>query len=976
MNRKLLTTAVCTALVSAVAPAYAQQANAASNEDSITKIEAVTVTGSRISNPNVVSPAPVSVLTAEDIKATGAVNIGDLLTTMPQLATTFTMGNSGRFIGTAGVAMQDLRNLGTARTLVLVNGRRMVGASAGTSAVDTNLIPADWVERVEVITGGASAVYGADAVSGVVNFILKKKYEGANAHVQIGDSQHGGFKERLFSFTAGTNFADDRGNVAISVEHSQQDPLWFPDRFGRQNYATVLTPGGAYDGLLLPNSRNYIYTTGGAFSTAFDSRGNPDPRVPSQRYVFNPDGSVRKQRFDGIYDNRNNCQDCEGLTNNETQLQPDYKRTTVSSVASFDLSQDHRLYFEGMYSKVASKSYGSAAFAGANNYHIIEKDNAYIRPDLAALTADMDYIRITRDDLDSGLRGEDTERQTARLVFGIEGAAFGSESGWLYDASVNYGRTQERRRNLNNRIMERFYAGLDAVVDPSSGQIVCRSKIDPTHVNEAYYNNTGTPDGIISPEVAASCIPFSIFGDGAINPAAREWFNATTISKARLTQFVAGGSLTNNNLFDLPAGPISFGAGVEYRRETSETNNDPLDISGQTFLNAIPSARGSYNVREVWTEVAVPLLHDIPLIKSLTVGAAARYSKYDTIGSTRAWRYNLDWAINDSLRIRGNMSAAVRAPNIDELFGGQSQNFGIVDDPCDPTEIPNGKDPAVRARNCAALGLPADFIDRIGSSNEGLQGSNPDLDPETGRSWTAGFVFTPTFLEGFGFNVDYWKIRIENAISAPSFQETADHCVDSPSGIDNIYCRNAQRRADGQLEFLTSINQNISLIETDGVDIAAYYTHDLWGGRMRWDLNATKVLSYDDYPFQEDPEDNIDRLKTLGYPEWKATLRAGYSRDNWDVNWSTRFASGGLRVSNESYASNPKQTNVSWAGSGVFHDMRGSYTFKDTGLQIYGGVTNVFDSDPPVNLFGTGFGSGLYDQIGRAYYVGLNYKFN
>ena len=973
MNRKLLTTAVCTALVSAVAPAYAQQAAANSNDD-VTKIETVTVTGSRISNPNVVSPAPVSVLTAEDIKATGAVNIGDLLTTMPQLATTFTMGNSGRFIGTAGVAMQDLRGLGTSRTLVLVNGRRMVGASAGTSAVDTNLIPADWVERVEVITGGASAVYGADAVSGVVNFILKKKYEGANAHVQLGDSQHGGFKERLFSLTAGTNFAQDRGNVAISIEHSEQDPLWFPQRFGNQNYATVLTPGGKYDGLLLPNARNYIYTTGGAFSTAFTDDGDPDPRVPSQRYVFNRDGSVRKQRFDGIYDNRNNCQDCDGLTNNETQLQPDYKRTTFSSVASFDINQDNRLYFEGMYSKVDSKTFGSAAFAGANNYHIIEKDNAYIRPDLAAVIADMDYLRMTRDDLDSGLRGEDTDRQTFRVVFGAEGAL--GDSGWLYDASVNYGRTQERRQNLNNRIMERFYAGLDAVVDPSNGQIVCRSKIDPGHRNESYYNNTGTPDGIISPEVAASCIPFSIFGDGAISPAARDWFNATTISKTRLTQFVAGGSLTNNNLFELKAGPVSFGTGIEYRRETSETNNDPLDVSGQTFLNAIPSARGSYNVQEIWAEAAVPLLANLPAIKSLTIGAAARYSKYDTIGSTRAWRYNLDWAINDSLRIRGNMSAAVRAPNIDELFGGQSQNFSIVDDPCDELEIRNGKDPAVRARNCAALGLPANFQDRIGSSNTGLSGSNPDLDPETGRSWTAGLVFTPTFLDGFGFNADYWKITIENAISAPTFQQTADHCVDSVTGTDNIYCQNTRRRADGQISFITSINQNISKIETDGVDIAVYYSHDLWGGRMRWDVNATRVLNYKEYPFQVDPTDEIDDNGTLGYPEWKATLRVGYSRDNWDANWSTRFASGGLRVSKESYRSNPTQTNVTEAGSGVFHDIRGSYTFKDTGLQIYGGVTNVFDADPPANLYGTGFGSGLYDQIGRAYYVGLNYKFN
>ncbi|MGH8081037.1 MAG: hypothetical protein ACREP7_10705, partial [Lysobacter sp.] len=163
-----------------------------------------------------------------------------------------------------------------------------------------------------------------------------------------------------------------------------------------------------------------------------------------------------------------------------------------------------------------------------------------------------------------------------------------------------------------------------------------------------------------------------------------------------------------------------------------------------------------------------------------------------------------------------------------------------------------------------------------------------------------------------------------------------------------------------------------------GVDIAVYYSHDLWGGRMRWDLNATRVLSYKSFPFQDDPDDETDENKTLGFPEWKATLRVGYSRDNWDLNWSTRYASGGLRapgVTNEGFKSNPKQINVYEAGSGVFHDLRGAYTIKDTGLQLYAGITNVFDSDPPVNLYGTGFGSALYDVIGRAYYVGLNYKF-
>ncbi|MFC3550771.1 TonB-dependent receptor domain-containing protein [Lysobacter cavernae] len=969
-HRKLLTAAVCAALTTVIVPkAQAQSvdpAAAAADDAQVKELGTVTVTGSRISNPNVVSPAPISILTAEDIKATGAVNIGDLLTTMPQLATTFTMGNSGRFIGTAGVAMQDLRNLGTARTLVLVNGRRMVASSSGSSAVDTNLIPTDWVDRVEIITGGASAVYGADAVSGVVNFILKKSYEGLALRAQYGDSQHGGFDEKFLSVTGGKNFAEDRGNFAVSLEHSRQNALQFRDRFGRQVYSTINTPGGPTDSVLMPDAGSFRITDGGTFTTTTQTD-------LANRYVFDPGGSFRNQRFDGVMDTAR-CSDCDHIDGNRTlQLQPKYDRTTLSSVAGFDLTQDHRLYFEGTYSLVDVKSYFSPAFGSATtgNAHLIQSDNAYISPELAAVTGNSDF-RVSRNDVDAGRRGEATERQTGRVVFGIEGVV---TEDWLYDASVNYGRTHERRENLNNRVLERFYAGLDAVRDPATGQIVCRSQIDPTAVNEAYFLNSLSPDGIISPEVAASCIPFSVFGDGAISTAASSRFNTTTITKTRLTQFVAGGSLTNNNLFDLPAGPMSLGMGVEYRRETSHQDNDPLDVSGQTFLNAIPSSGGSYNVKEVWAEVAVPILSDLVMVKSLAVGAAARYSQYDTIGSTEAWRYNLDWAVNDSLRIRGNMSAAVRAPNIDELFSGQSQNFFAITDPCDSRQLDNAADPAVRRANCAALGIPPGFEDEVTGTNEGLSGSNPNLDPETGRSWTAGFVFTPTFLPGFGLNADYWEIKIEDAITAPSGQQTADRCVDSVSGIGNVFCGNITRDPlTGQITFVRSINENIAATETDGVDIGVYYNFDLVGGKMRWNLNATKVLGYTDFPFQDSPDESEDQNKTLGFPEWKATLGVMYGRDSWDVSWNSRYVSDGLRVTNASFKANPTSTTPIKAGSGVFHDVRGAYRFGE-GWEVYAGVTNLFDSDPPVNLFGTGFGSALYDAIGRAYYVGANYKF-
>jgi outer membrane receptor protein involved in Fe transport len=321
------------------------------------------------------------------------------------------------------------------------------------------------------------------------------------------------------------------------------------------------------------------------------------------------------------------------------------------------------------------------------------------------------------------------------------------------------------------------------------------------------------------------------------------------------------------------------------------------------------------------------------------------------------------------------MSSAVRAPNIDELFSGQSQNFFSVTDPCSAVEIRNGADPAVRAANCAALGVPAGWAAQNIGTIEGLSGSNPDLDSETGRSWTAGFVFTPSYLPGFGLNVDYWSIKLSDAISSVSGLDTVKRCVDAPGGIDNVYCANVERdAATHELSFIRTVNQNISAIDTDGVDVAVYYSHDLAGGRFRADLNATRTLNYSEYPFQDDPDESIEQKGTLGFPEWKATLQLGYSAGAWAFNWNTRYFSEMLRVSNESYRSNPTQTTPIHAGSGVFHDARVSYAL-DNGWQLYGGISNVFDADPPVNLFGTGFGSGLYDAMGRSYYVGANLKF-
>ncbi len=966
--RKLLALACLTALAGQAIAQNNTNAEAADTRKA-SNLEAVTVTGTRISNPNVISPTPISVLTAADIKATGAINIGDIMTTMPQLATTFTMGNSNRYIGTVGVAQQDLRNLGTSRTLVLVNGRRFVGSSAGDTAVDVNLIPADWVERVEIITGGASAVYGADAVTGVVNFILKKNYQGANLHAQYGTSEHGGLDKKMVSLTGGMNFADNRGNVAVSVEHSDQDSMDFPDRFGHKAYAAILTPNGPTDSALFANGGSYTIYNGGTFSVGKATE-------ISKRYVFNPDGSVRQQNFNGPYDNTGRCSDCDRSDVNQVQqVQPKYSRTTISSVASFNITPDQHLYAEGTYSHIDVQKRGQPAFGSGGSAYTITRDNAFIDPSLAAVmdANKLKSIDVARFDIDAGRRGENTGRDTTRGVIGARGLITGD---WEYDTSLVYGVMDETRHNLNNRINDRFYASIDAIPNPATGKPICRSTLYPNSVNA----NTGE---VLNPiALGGGCIPTSIFGAGQIDPAAAQWFNTTTTTKSRLTQFVGGGTVTNNNLFQMPfdAGAASLAAGVEFRRETSRQITDPLDVAGLTFLNAIPPSSGAYDVKEGYIETAMPLLSGRPFAQNLTFDAAARFSDYNTIGHTKAWRWGLDWSIDNNVRLRGTMSSAVRAPNIGELFGGQLENFFSVTDPCSVKQLKNAPSQAVRAANCQALGIPTGWTSSNSASIRGLSGSNPDLKPEQGRTWTAGMVLAPQFLPGFGITLDYWNIRLTNAISAPSGTETANHCVDSTTGINNPYCGNAQRDpVTHELVYISSLEQNISSLSTSGVDIGAYYSHEVGSGKLLLGLDVTKVIAFTEHPFQDDPSNTVQRNGTAtaagAFPKWKSSLRATYLLNNWTFNWNMRYFSSMLRVTNESYESNPTQTTPIRAGAGFFNDVRTAYTFNKSGWQAYLGITNVFDRNPPVNFFGTGGASGIYDSIGRAYYAGFNYNF-
>lgn len=990
LRRRHLSAAVVSVLMMSASGLAAAQSSTPAPDEGAQNLDKITVTGSRISRAGFVAPSPVTSISAEEIRTTGATNIGDLMTELPQLSPNYTLGNSTRFIGTAGLGLLDLRGMGTSRTLVLVNGRRHVGASPGSTAVDVNTIPVEWIERVEVITGGASAVYGADAVAGVVNFIMKKSFNGFEARAQTGKADEGEFDRSFASFSAGREFADGRGNAAMAMEFSKQG------RFGRGDRAIgreflVTTPNPNYDpsqpssqsnpqNIFTGPGGNHSISYGGTFTIgSFDYR---NPATYGNRYVFNSDGTFRRNRYDGTVISNTSCVDCDFADLNAVaDLQPQFDRFSVNTILNYELGENHSFFFEGKYTKTESQFYGQPTFDQPIR---ILRGNAYVSPELGALmdANRLTQLQVSRFNTDAGRRGENVERQTSRFVFGLEGY-FGEN--WSYEASANYGQTTIDRLNLNNRINERWHAGIDAVRD-STGKIVCRATIDPNAINPhtgARYSSFAT----------TGCVPFTVFGNGSVSPEAAAWFNTNSLNTSKLEQMVVSGSVSNSALFTLPAGDVGFAGGIEYRKEKSQENTDPLAALGLTFLNAIPSRGGEYDVKEVFAETSIPLLAGLTGVERLAVDLAGRYSDYSSVGSTTTWNVGLDWTIMSSLRFRATTAQAVRAPGIGELYNPQSQNFATINDPCNylstnPNRPNTAADPALRQANCSALGIPVGWVDTYSANRPGVSGGNPNLETETAESVSFGFVWQPEFVEGLGLSVDYWRVTLEDAIGAVSAQTNATRCVDSPGGINNKFCSFIQRAPTGgytdpqgrdfpaySITGWTALNENLAKSRRVGIDVEADYRFDLAGGKTTLRFVGTRLLQSREWAFQDFPTESTEYVTYVTDPRWRANLQAKYTWHDWRASWDMNYVHHNLRVVPSSYQSNPGSITPITNGSYTYHNVQVGRRFGDTGLDVYLGVDNLFDKDPPINYFGADIGSALYDNVGRYIYVGASYKF-
>ncbi|KQM36068.1 TonB-dependent receptor plug domain-containing protein [Sphingomonas sp. Leaf10] len=937
----------------------------------------IVVTGSRLRRPDFDTPSPVISLGAATIQQSGTTNITDFLAQLPALqgsTTSADTAGSGAGIGGAGLNLLDLRNLGTQRTLVLIDGRRQVASVPGSQAIDISTIPSDLVQRVDVLTGGASAIYGADAVTGVVNFILRKDFEGVTARGQAGISEYGDAGKRLIAITAGKNFGDGRGNIAVAYEYGDESRLKTRDRRylrGTEQVGFFTNPAdpdgednGVPDNVPLNNIRYFDTARQGGIDVDFD--GFPDFIVDGGRLVaFDPGTYVPE-----AYQQGGNATLVSDFGND---LLPEIKRHNANAIARFEFSPAFEVFVEGKYAHSTAYTLGQPSF---DFNLLIPADNPYLPAGLPTLVNG--GVLVTRDNFDIGQRGATIARETMRGVSGVRGAVTPNAN---YELSYTWGQSRIENRYVNDVYDDRYYAAIDAVRGPN-GQITCRVNVDPSWRPNQPYNSTRQR---FQPTTFApgECVPLNLFGEGVASQAAYDFVRANTTDRSTLRQQVVTGSLSGDTgaIFKLPGGPVSFVLGGEYRKEESAFRPDPIAARGLTFTNALGATRGEFDVKEGFAELGAPLLRDVPFFHRLTFSAALRLSDYSTIGGTTTWKVDGTWAPIRDITFNGTYSKAVRAPNIGELFNGRSQTFQFITDPCNLNQLQNGTE--FRRANCQTLlsGLgvanPAAYRDTRSSNIPGFSGGNANLKEEEGTTWTAGVVVQPRFIPGLTVRGDWYDIKLAGAINTVTSAQLAQLCVDQPT-LDNVFCQSITRTnvavGSAQPGNIVGFNvgpQNVAGFNTAGLDLNVNYRLDTAKAgtfNLRFIGNYLDKLEFIGTPGA--PITNRRQESAFRAPKFTATADLTWSLDNLTVNYGINFLDKTLRYSNQTTDNNPdvvapeyKYIKQVWQ-----HELYLAVDATDN-FQFYGGVNNLFGQRPDL-----ADSSYIQQIVGRYVFAGARVK--
>lgn len=937
--------------------------------DDTQRLEAIEVTGSRIKKAEVEGQTPVITITAKDIEATGLGSIGDViqrlsvsgssLNTKFNSAGNFGFPPDGGGVGSGSTTI-SMRNLGAKRTLILVDGLRWVNessASGVSAAVDLNTIPASIVERIEILTDGASSLYGSDAIAGVVNIITKKSQEGGALNLYYGDYSVGDGQTTSGSLSFGAK--GDRYSFYLDVSHFKQHEISSGD-FVQSSLPTPFT-SIATGSSATPFTRvlfsppDPTQTYGGLCDPGFCSI-TANGGVPVGAVQSFPDGY---HHFTGA--------DRFNFAPFNLLLTPS-DRTGIFAQSRYDVTDNIHWYLKGLYNTrdSANQAAPEPIFLGPDFcqavdlcYRVgVDVTNPY-NPFGFTLSPNDPNFGLGRRPIEGGVRLFKQTVDTRYGATGLEGSFNWADRDFSWD--VNY---------VNG--------------DNKADQSVTGT-YNIRHIQEAL--------GPLSVcQADPSCVPLNVFGGpGTITPDMLKYilFNERDRSDEKLEMWTAN---LSGGLFQLPAGSLDFATGYEHRHLSGSYSPDAIVQAGDS--NGVPSGAtaGAYDVDEFYVELNAPLIADAPFAKHLDLSLASRYSDYSTFGGTTKSKVGLRWQVVDDLTFRGTYAEGFRAPAIGELFGTFSRFDATLIDPC------SGATDSATQAHCGALGVPnPSTFQQSNTQISVITGGNPNLQPETSKSGTVGAIYSPSWAENtawsqkLDFTLTYYNIRLKNAIQAQDAQTQLNRCV-AGGNPDSLDCIGIGRSPGGQINAFDNTLRNLGTVKTDGYDFGAGWIGNETGfGRFGASFQMTYTGEYNAVATDTGlPQPNgVGReVSDSGIPRIKATATLNWNLESWSAAWTARYISrlvedcangAGFAVCkfpDEIAPFRPDGTNR--LGATTYHDVRVAWKLPTSfPLTISGGVNNVFEKDPPVCLSCTlnGYDASTYDLPGRFWYVEGNVKF-
>ena len=912
-------------------------------------IEEVMVTGSRIAREVLQTPTPVRAMSTEELTSAEPSSLAEAVNLMPEFQNSPRPQTTGiSTVGNAGQSFLNLRSIGAQRTLILLDGRRVV-ASTGEGTVDISVLPETLVRRVEVATGGASAAYGSDAVAGVVNFLLDTDYTGAELQLQGGISEKSDNENMRLGFKGGMRLFDGRAHLlgAISYYDNQGiDSYMSRDWF--RSCARIANPAGPPSFVNRCDVVSSHFTGGGLISTG-----------PLRGTQFGPGGVPEPFTF-GTFVTQQSMIGGSGVDHGATfQPIPQNDRLTGFARFNYELTPSTSVYLEGLGAEANSHYDSTATWQGIGTAYTIYRNNAFLPAQTAAAmdAAGVTSFQMARYNYDFGMLDVRSQNRTWRAVAGVD-----SKLGdWKLGAYYEHGENKYNQTVGDNLRLNRLYNAADAVRSPS-GEIVC--------------NSTLTQPG-------NGCVPLNLFGEGAPSQAALDWVQGTTVQDTLVQQDVLEVSV-NGEPFDTWAGAVGTAFGVGYRREGYDQTSDPVSqevrantggyrgfpasyandltyqqIGGWERTNPLP-ATGSYDVKEAFGEVIVPLSKNLPFAHSLELNGAARYTDYSTIGGVTTWKVGATYEPFADLMLRAGRSRDIRAANLAELYRGGVQGLSTVNDPTFPVGDP---------RN-------APFV-------LGRSGGNPNLDPEKANTLTLGAVYEPSWLQGAALAIDYYSIEMTDAIQVLSAQLMIDQCAAGAS----FTCQFLFRDANGVLTRVERPSLNVGRVNTSGYDFELRYFAPIsnlvstWRGDITFRAIANHIEKLTTLSPGARPVELAGQLSGSGVPDWTLNLSLNYKLDDFSIYLQERYIAGGALDRTLTTAQlSPSDNHVD---SVWYTTLSGRYDMAlgNSKLELNASINNLFDQDPPSApgtffFYGTSATSNSqYDIIGRRYTLGATLKF-